>query len=183
MLISIFLGMGLPTTGAYILAASLGAPILVRMGFMPLAAHMFVFYFAVISNITPPVALAAFAASSIAEAPPNKIGFQAMRLGFLAFVVPFAFCYDPGLLMQGGAGAVAWAIFSGIVSVFAFGFMWMGYTTRPIPLLLRACFGIAGVVALSPYTPAVVAAGIFVVVAYLVVRSGMPGSRGRPAAA
>jgi TRAP transporter 4TM/12TM fusion protein len=150
MLISIFLGMGLPTTGAYILAAALGAPILVKMGFSPLASHMFVFYFAVISNITPPVALAAFAAASISGANPNKIGFQAMRLGFLAFIVPFAFCYDPGLLMQGGLGANLWAIVSGIVAIFSFGYFWMGYITRPIPWWIRALLLSAGVVTLFP---------------------------------
>jgi TRAP transporter 4TM/12TM fusion protein len=150
MLISIFLGMGLPTTGAYILASALGAPILVKMGFSPLASHMFVFYFAVISNITPPVALAAFAAASIADAPPNKIGFQAMRLGFLAFIVPFAFCYDSGLLLQGSAGANIWAIVSGIVAIFAFGYFWMGYITRPIPWWIRGLLFFAGVVTLFP---------------------------------
>jgi TRAP transporter 4TM/12TM fusion protein len=150
MLISIFLGMGLPTTGAYILASALGAPILVKMGFSPLASHMFVFYFAVISNITPPVALAAFAAASIADAPPNKIGFQAMRLGFLAFIVPFAFCYDSGLLLQGSASANIWAIVSGIVAIFAFGYFWMGYITRPIPWWIRGLLFFAGVVTLFP---------------------------------
>jgi TRAP-type uncharacterized transport system fused permease subunit len=150
MVISIFLGMGLPTTGAYILASALGAPILVKMGFSPLASHMFVFYFAVISNITPPVALAAFAAASISEAPPNKIGFQAMRLGFLAFIVPFAFCYDPGLLLQGSAITNIWAIISGIIAIFAFGYFWMGYITRPIPWWVRILLFLAGVVTLFP---------------------------------
>lgn len=150
MLISIFLGMGLPTTGAYILGAALGAPILVKMGFSPLASHMFVFYYAVISNITPPVALAAFAAASISGANPNKIGFQAMKLGFLAFIVPFAFCYDPGLLMQGGLGANLWAIVSGIVAIFSFGYFWMGYITRPVPWWIRVLLLCAGAVTLAP---------------------------------
>lgn len=150
MLISIFLGMGLPTTGAYILGAALGAPILVKMGFSPLASHMFVFYYAVISNITPPVALAAFAAASISGANPNKIGFQAMKLGFLAFIVPFAFCYDPGLLMQGGLGANLWAIVSGIVAIFSFGYFWMGYITRPVPWWIRILLLCAGAATLAP---------------------------------
>ena len=167
MVISIFLGMGLPTTGAYILAASLGAPILVKMGVIPLAAHMFVFYYAVISNITPPVALAAFAASSIADAPPNKIGFQAMQLGFLAFVVPFAFCYDPGLLLQGNAVTNLWAVFSGIVALFSFGYFWMGFITRPIPAWLRILLLAAGVAALFPNNMVVLAAGVVTLGAYL----------------
>ena len=137
MLIATLLGMGLPTTGAYILAAALGAPILVKLGFPPIAAHMFVFYYAIISNITPPVALAAYAASSIADSNPNKTGFQAMQLGFLAYVVPFAFCYDPGLLMQGSWAQIGWALLSGVGAVFAFAGMWMGYSCASC-LLYRA---------------------------------------------
>jgi len=167
MLISIFLGMGLPTTGAYILASALGAPILVRMGFSPLASHMFVFYFAVVSNITPPVALACFAAASISGAGPNKIGFQAIRLGFLAFIVPFAFCYDSGLLLQGGLIANLWAIASGIIAIFAFGYFWMGYITRLIPLWLRAILLAAGVYSLFPGTLPVVLSGAVVIGAFL----------------
>lgn len=162
MLISIFLGMGLPTTGAYILGSALGAPILVKMGFSPLASHMFVFYFAVISNITPPVALAAFAASSISGASPNKIGFQAMRLGFLAFIVPFAFCYDPGLLLQGTLAVNLLAIVSGIIALFAFGYFWMGYITRPISWPIRIVLAFAGVIALFPNNLYVLGAGILV---------------------
>jgi len=177
MLISIFLGMGLPTTGAYILAAALGAPILVKMGFSPLASHMFVFYFAVISNITPPVALACFAASSISGANPNKIGFQAMRLGFLAFIVPFAFCYDPGLLMEGGLAANLWAIASGTIAIFAFGYFWMGYITRSIPLWLRAVLLAAGVYALFPGTLPVFLAGGATIGAYLYSRLVQPKAK------
>jgi TRAP-type uncharacterized transport system fused permease subunit len=182
MLISIFLGMGLPTTGAYILASALGAPILVKMGFSPLASHMFVFYFAVISNITPPVALAAFAASSISGAPPNKIGFQAMRLGFLAFVVPFAFCYDPGLLMQGGIGANLQAVATGVIAIFAFGFFWMGYITRPIPFWLRGLLLAGGVYSLFPGIVPVVASAAVVIGSVLYSRA-RPGKGGAGAAA
>lgn len=167
MIITIILGMGLPTTGAYILAAALGAPILVKMGFIPLAAHMFVFYFAVISNITPPVALAAFAASSISGASPNKVGWTACSLGFLAFVVPFAFCYDPGLLLNGSPAANLWAILSGIISLFAFGYFWIGFITRPIPIWMRLVLLMAGFVSLSPNNVLVVAAGAVTAAAYL----------------
>ncbi len=150
MFVSILLGMGLPTTGAYILAAALGAPILVKLGFIPLAAHLFVFYYAIISNITPPVALAAYAASSIAGSNPNRTGFQAMQLGFLAFIVPYAFCFDPGLLMQGSAAVNAWAALSGVGAVCAFAYMWMGYIKTPIPLWLRGVLAAAGIACLTP---------------------------------
>ena len=159
MLIATFLGMGLPTTGAYILAAALGAPILVKLGFLPIAAHMFVFYYAIISNITPPVALAAYAASSIAGADPNRTGFHAMQLGFMAYVVPFAFCYDPGLLMRGGPAAVGWGLLSGVSAVVAFASMWMGYMNGPLNLLTRLVLCVAGVLVLSVW-PAVTALGL-----------------------
>jgi len=172
MLISIFLGMGLPTTGAYILASALGAPILVRMGIAPLAAHMFVFYFAVISNITPPVALACFAASSISGANPNRIGFQAVRLGFLAFVVPFAFCYDPGLLLQSTAMANILAIVTAVVSVLAFGYFWVGYIKYPIPVWMRVILLGAGILALAPQFLYVSIAAAAVIVCHVLSATG-----------
>jgi len=172
MIMSIFLGMGLPTTGAYILASALGAPILVRMGIAPLAAHMFVFYFAVISNITPPVALACFAASSISGANPNKIGFQAVRLGFRAIVVPFAFCYDPGLLLQSTTMANILAIVTAVVSVLALGYFWVGYIKHPIPIWMRAILLAAGVLALAPQLLYVGIAAAAVAVCYILSATG-----------
>ncbi|TWI58111.1 TRAP transporter permease [Halalkalibacter nanhaiisediminis] len=100
MLLSIILGMGMPTTAAYAVAASVVAPGLIRIGIDPLLAHMFVFYYAVISAITPPVALAAFAAAGIAGTNPMKTGVQAFKLGIAAFIVPFMFFYSPQLLLM-----------------------------------------------------------------------------------
>lgn len=156
MLVSLVLGMGLPTTGAYILAAALGAPVLIKLGFAPMAAHMFVFYYAIISNITPPVALAAYAASSIAQSDPNRTGFAAMKLGCLAFLVPFAFCYDPGLLLLGDWSVNAWAILSGIATVLAFGAAIVGYAYSPLHISLRAVLACAGIAVLVPNPPVIV---------------------------
>lgn len=150
MLISLILGMGLPTTGAYILAAALGVPALVKMGFLPLSAHMFVFYFAIVSAITPPVALAAYAASSIAGASPNQTGFQAMRLGILAFIVPFAFCYDPSLLLQGTALQNLAAVAGGTTAALALGFAMEGYLAGLLSLWQRGMFLLAGLACLTP---------------------------------
>lgn len=100
MLISILLGMGMPTTAAYAIAASVIAPGLIRIGVDPLLAHIFVFYYAVMSAITPPVALAAYAAAGIAGTHPLKTGFVAFKLGFAAFLIPFMFFYSPQLIMQ-----------------------------------------------------------------------------------
>lgn len=151
MLVSLVLGMGLPTTGAYILASALGTPILIELGFEPITAHMFVFYYAIISNITPPVALAAYAASSIAGANPNKTGFEACRLGFLAFVTPFAFCYDPGIMLQSTLVGNAFGILACIAACFGFGFAIMGYQNRLLASWERILYVIFAVMGLTPY--------------------------------
>jgi TRAP-type uncharacterized transport system fused permease subunit len=101
MFISIILGMGMPTTAAYAVAASVVAPGLIRMEIDPLFAHMFVFYYAVISAITPPVALAAYAAAGISGSDPMRTGVQSFKLGLAAFIVPFMFFYSPQLLLDG----------------------------------------------------------------------------------
>lgn len=97
--IAIILGMGMPTTAAYAVAASAVVPGLIKLGFDPLFAHMFVFYYAVISAITPPVALAAFAAAGISGTDPMKTGVKAFQIGLAAFIVPFMFYYSPELLL------------------------------------------------------------------------------------
>lgn len=149
-MVSLVLGMGLPTTSAYILGAALGVPALAKLGFAPIAAHMFVFYFAIVSNITPPVALAAYAASSIADANPNKTGFQAMKLGILAFIIPFAFCYDQGLLLSSGLVENTVAIVGGIGVLFAMGYSMLGYTNHLIPSWQRLVFLVSGILCIWP---------------------------------
>lgn len=99
MVSSIILGMGVPATAAYIILAALAVPALVQMGVEPLAAHMFVFYFGTISNITPPVAVAAFVASGLSGGSPTKVAIEAFRIGTAAFLIPFMFVYGPELLM------------------------------------------------------------------------------------
>ncbi len=107
MLASLLMGMGLPTTPCYLILAVLGAPALIRLGVEPLAAHMFVFYFGCISMITPPVALAVYAATSIAESDYWKTAFHALTLGISAFIVPFMFVYNPSLLWIGSPLTIA----------------------------------------------------------------------------
>ena len=101
MVVSIILGMGMPTTAAYAVAASVIAPGLVQLGIQPLLAHFFIFYFAVMSAITPPVALAAYAGAAIAQSDPMKTSVESFKIGLAAFVVPFMFFSSPALLMQG----------------------------------------------------------------------------------
>jgi len=118
----IILGMGMPTTAVYIVAATMAAPALIKIGVLPIAAHMFAFYFGNISNITPPVALAAFTGAGIAGANPNQVGWTAVRLGIAAFIVPFMFVYSPEILMQQGTPLeIFWAATTAIIGVIGLG--------------------------------------------------------------
>lgn len=110
MLVTVLLGMGMPVVAAYALVAVLVAPALIQMGFEPLQAHFFLVYYSVLSAITPPVAIACYVASSIADVGPMQIATQALRLGMIAFMIPMVFVYQPALLMQGSWGEVVWVL-------------------------------------------------------------------------
>jgi TRAP transporter 4TM/12TM fusion protein len=116
--IAILLGMGMPTTAAYAVAASVVAPGLVRMEVLPLVAHMFVFYYAVVSAITPPVALAAYATAGIAGTDPLKTSVESFRLGLAAYLVPFMFFYSPQLLLIGEPWRIGLAFVTGVFGVY-----------------------------------------------------------------
>jgi TRAP transporter 4TM/12TM fusion protein len=118
MCISIMLGMGMPTTAAYAVAASVVAPGLVELGIQPLVAHFFVFYFAVISAITPPVALASYAAAGISGANPMATSFTSFKIGLTAFIVPFMFFYNAALLMEGEWFVILRAFTTACIGVF-----------------------------------------------------------------
>ncbi|MCS7175037.1 TRAP transporter permease [Pseudothermotoga sp.] len=152
MLMAIVLGMGLPTTAAYIVASALAVPALIRLGFQAMPAHMFVFYYAVFSAITPPVALAAYAASSISGAKPAETGYQAFRLGLLAMIIPFAFMYDPGFLLQANWTKNIVALVAGIVSAMALSYALEGFFKTKLNILTRTLFALIGVLVLFPNT-------------------------------
>lgn len=120
-LVCLVLGMGLPTTASYIIAASVVAPALIQLGLKPLPAHLFLFYFACISSITPPVALAAYAAAGVAGASMVQVGFAAVRLGIVGFIVPFLFIYNPVLLFSGPYLEILLAFLTGLVGIMALG--------------------------------------------------------------
>jgi len=101
MIISIILGMGMPATAAYIIVATVSAPLLVELGVSPIVAHMFAFLYASLSNITPPVALSSYAASGIAGVSPNKVSITSIKLGITGFIIPFFFLYNPVLIFSG----------------------------------------------------------------------------------
>ena len=117
MLTGFVLGMGIPTTPAYIVVATLGAPALIKAGAPQLVAHMFVFYYAILSFITPPVCVAAFAGAAIAESKAMETGFIALKLGIVAFIVPYMFVYQPALLGIGETPEIIWAAITAIIGV------------------------------------------------------------------
>ena len=123
----IILGMGLPTSAAYMIVAIFGAPALIKLGIEPLAAHFFVFYYAIISAITPPVAVAAYAAATIAGTPLQKTGLTAMKLGAAVYLVPFVMVYSPALLSIGGVVEIIQAFLTGVIGVVALGASVQGF--------------------------------------------------------
>lgn len=137
MLTSLILGMGMPTTAAYIVLAMTVAPAITRIGVDPIAAHLFVFYFGIISAITPPVALAAYAGAAIAETNPMKAGFTAWKIGLAAFLIPYMFVYGPPLLLQGSATQVIAAMISAGVGIVALGSGVQGYFLTKLNLIQR----------------------------------------------
>ncbi|MDZ7781278.1 MAG: TRAP transporter permease [Gemmatimonadota bacterium] len=129
---SVVLGMGLPTTAAYVVLAALGAPALVELGVPILAAHMFIFYFGCISNVTPPVSLAAFAAAGIAGSPPIRTAFTAAGLAGAGFIVPFMFVYGPEILLIGEPVDIVHAVVTASVGVLLLATSVVGYARRPL---------------------------------------------------
>jgi TRAP-type uncharacterized transport system fused permease subunit len=137
MVVAIVLGMGMPTTAAYAVAASVIAPGLIQLGIEPLMAHFFIFYFAVMSAITPPVALAAYAGAAIAQSDPMRTSVESFKLGLAAFVVPFMFFSSPALLMQGSWGEVAHVTASAAVGIYLLSAAVQGYFLGPLSMVLR----------------------------------------------
>jgi TRAP-type uncharacterized transport system fused permease subunit len=136
--------------GVYIVMATLIAPALVKVGIAPMAAHMFLLYFGIMSMVTPPVALAAFAAATIAGADVDKTGWTATRLGWAAYIVPFLFVFSPSLLMQGDPLAIVWAAFTAALGVWMGTIGVVGYYSSPIAAPVRVLFIVAGLLLLIP---------------------------------
>jgi TRAP transporter 4TM/12TM fusion protein len=149
--VSIILGMGLPTIGVYVMLAILVAPALVKVGVEPLAAHMFILYFGMMSLITPPVAPAAYVAAAIAQAPSMATGWTAMRFGWAAYIVPFLFVYSPAILMKGSVADIAMVTFTSLFGIWLICAAMTGYFTRVLPAASRACFVVAGVMMMLPH--------------------------------
>lgn len=151
MLCCIVLGMGVPTTANYCIMAATCAPILIRMGVPALAAHFFVFYFGIVADITPPVALAAYAGSAIAKANPMKTAFNASRLAIAVFIVPYVFCFSPALLMiDTNAMAVIRIVITSFIGIFGVAAGLEGYLKKEMNPLQRVLFVVAGLMLIFP---------------------------------
>ena len=139
MVCCIILGMGVPTTANYCIMASTCAPILIQMGFPVVAAHIFVFYFGIVADITPPVALAAYAGAAIAKANPMKTGFNATKLAIAAFVVPYIFAYSPAMLFVdvNSTFEVIQIVLSALLGLFGIAASLNGYLFKHLPWLFR----------------------------------------------
>ncbi|TYC61827.1 TRAP transporter fused permease subunit [Rhodobacterales bacterium] len=184
-LVGIVLGLGLPTTGVYLLLASMAAPALIQLGIEPLTAHMFVFYYGMLSMITPPIALAAFAAAAISGASQVKTGLQAFKFGWVAYLLPFLFIYKPGLLMAGPWWEIAYVFVSALVALILVSGGMLGHALTPLGPAMRLLWLAIGcliIVPLRQFGPPVLefgvsAAGLLLLVFYVVkVRAGLGGA-------
>ncbi|MBW1788494.1 MAG: TRAP transporter fused permease subunit, partial [Deltaproteobacteria bacterium] len=149
---SFVLGIGLTISACYIFLAMLLAPTLVNVGIHEMSAHLFLVYWGSVSFITPPVALAAYAAASIAGADPMKTGFQAVKLGFVSLLVPFFFVYDPALVAHGTLSQISLSMGTGIVGILLLssGFEGYGFFVKKITLVVRLLFMAAGLLMFYP---------------------------------
>ncbi len=151
-LVALILGMGMPTTAAYAIAAAVIAPGLIKIGIQPLVAHMFIFYFAVISAITPPVALASFAAAGMCNADPWKTSWIALKMGLATFIIPFMFFFSPVLLMQGPWQGILQAFVSAAIGVWFLAGATEGWFGGRLALPLRVILFVGALNLLHPGT-------------------------------
>ncbi|MBR3880477.1 MAG: TRAP transporter fused permease subunit [Mailhella sp.] len=175
----IVLGMGVPTAPAYVIVATLGAPALMKAGVPMISSHLFVFYFAILSVITPPVCVTAFAGAAIAEAHPMKTGFVSCKLGIVAFIIPFMFVYQPALLLIGDTFDVIQACVTSIIGVLGLAAGLQGYMLTEAKVWERPVLLAGGLMMIYPgtYTD-FIGLGVMAAVAalHLVRKRSMPGA-------
>jgi TRAP transporter 4TM/12TM fusion protein len=149
-IISIILGMGMPTVSVYVLTATLLAPSLIKLGIQPMAAHMYVMYFGMLSMITPPVAIAAYAAANIARVSGWTTGWTAVVVGWSTFFIPFLFVTEPSMLMHDTWPMIAWDFSRNILGIFVGTAGIVGFAFSPMSVWLRIAFGVAALAILIP---------------------------------
>ena len=151
MLCCIVLGMGVPTTANYCIMAQTCAPILITIGVPKIAAHFFVFYFGIVADITPPVALAAYAGSAIAKSDPMKTGVNATKLAIAAFIIPYVFALEPGLLlMNNGFFNAVLSIITAAVGMFGIAMGLEGYLRGNLHWIKRLVAIVGGLLLIYP---------------------------------
>ena len=150
MVACIILGMGLPTVAAYVVLATLVPSSLIKLGVLPIAAHLFIFYFAILSAITPPVCTGAYVAAGIAKADPVQTGFFAIRLGLVVFLLPYAFVYDPSLLMIGTPGAITLNVVTCTIGIVFWAFGLEGHFKRDLGWPARVMLLVSGAMLIWP---------------------------------
>ena len=149
MIASVIMGMGLPPVASYIILAVLAAPAITQLGVPSMAAHMFIFYYGVLSGITPPVAIAAYAASGIAKSNPMATSVTAVRLALVAFIVPFMFVYGPALIFQGSIMEILLAFVTALIGIYALAVALEGYIKQPILLLSKVVLLIGAILLIN----------------------------------
>ena len=164
---NIVLGLGLPTLAVYVMLAILVAPALVKVGVPPMAAHLFILYFGIMSLITPPIATAAFVAATIAKTDPMAAGWTAMRFGWASYIVPFLFVYSPALIMRGSAVEIGLVMILSIAGIWFVCAAFTGYAMRVMRLPMRVAFAAAGLLLLMPFQASTVNAWLNVLGAVL----------------
>jgi len=147
---AIILGMGMTTTAVYITVAALIVPSLIQAGVTPIAAHMFAFYFGVVSTITPPVALASFAGAAIAKSPPMSTAVESSKVGIAKYIVPFAFIYNPALLMEGSYWISLYSLLSVLLAYWSMTLGLEGYLNKPLNVYTRIIAFISSILLLLP---------------------------------
>ena len=183
MITSLILGMGVPTTANYIITSTIAAPALLTLGVAPLPAHLFVFYFGIIADLTPPVALAAYAGAAIARANPMKTGLIATRLAIGAFILPYIYVMSPQLLLIDVTFlGVLQPIVTSIVGMSAIASALTGYLVRPLGPIERIVLAAAGLCLVDPgwITDLIGLAAVAAVVVYQVVRLRAQPESARP---
>ena len=147
---AIILGMGMTTTAVYITVAALIVPSLIQAGVSPIAAHMFAFYFGVVSTITPPVALASFAGAAIAKSPPMATAVESSKVGIAKYIVPFAFIYNPALLMEGSYWISLYSLLSVLLAYWSMTLGLEGYLNKPLNVYTRIIAFVSSILLLLP---------------------------------
>jgi TRAP-type uncharacterized transport system fused permease subunit len=167
------LGMGMPTVAVYVLVGGLIAPSMVQAGLDKLAAHMFVLYFGMLSMITPPVALASFVAASIAKADFWSTGWQGVKIGWIAFIVPFVFVFQPSVLFRGHLWTGLWEIATACFGVVLGTAAMVGYAKGPLAWPWRAAAVLAAVLLFLPVETLPMMPGLEVAVGGLAIPGGL----------